>query len=350
METFKFKTSNKNTIDNGKYAILEYYNDEIFFEYNKKFNTNLKIQISTALNPGLLENCESYKIDIIDKNNDDNNIASVKYTGQNNCCGAASTHGMNIYYKFRSLGLSTILHCFEEDLLKNNRKTSLICTDIITTNSNNKIDNLNNFKPITVSNKSLYKNGYKLINTFFNKKSGNMVGYFVKTIDYDINYEREVEIKVDINKDTKIKLENITIGCDPEGFFYDPTNEKYVPSFYIMKGTKNQPIPITKKGHSIQCDNVMFEYNVPPSNNEDDFVKHNLFVQEYLQNKIAKPNGLEIKMIASTLFNEEDLKSEQALEFGCEPDFNAYNSLPNQIPNSANKCLRSAGKIDCHLN
>ncbi len=141
-----------------------------------------------------------------------------------------------------------------------------------------------------------------------------------------------------------VKIDRFTVGCDPEGFFQKEETGAFVPSFTLMGGDKANPMPISEEGHSIQCDNVMFEYNIPPCGNKEEFISHNLFVQNYLQNTIATPNGLVIKMIASARFDKENLEDPKALEMGCSPDYNAYTGFENRIDGSLIKdTLRTGG-------
>ena len=57
-------------------------------------------------------------------------------------------------------------------------------------------------------------------------------------------------------------LTQISIGSDPEVFI--SFKNKIVPSFDLIKGTKNAPRPLAKKGFFVQEDNVALEFNIPP--------------------------------------------------------------------------------------
>src|ERR1700745_1055626 len=124
------------------------------------------------------------------------------------------------------------------------------------------------------------------------------------------------------------KKELITIGTDPELFLKDK-NGNVLPAFLLVKGTKECPEPISEKGHSLQYDNCMVEYQTPPAKTEDEFVENNKFVLNYIEETIAKPNNLDISISASEYIDEEYLQHPIALEFGCSPDFNAYTESEN---------------------
>lgn len=142
------------------------------------------------------------------------------------------------------------------------------------------------------------------------------------------------------NMTIKKKLE-VTIGTDPELFLMNSDN-KIVPAFLFVKGTKDNPEPISGDGHAIQYDNVMLEYNVPPCKTEDEFIKHNKFVLDYVKETICKPNGLELAIIASSHLDEEYLSNPISNEMGCSADYNAYTQEQNVIVRKS-QTLRSCG-------
>ena len=63
-----------------------------------------------------------------------------------------------------------------------------------------------------------------------------------------------------------------TIGADPEFFIqkYDGTMQ---PIVGLLGGTKDKPIAVqgARKGFAVQEDNVMAEYNIPPTAHADQF-------------------------------------------------------------------------------
>ncbi len=140
------------------------------------------------------------------------------------------------------------------------------------------------------------------------------------------------------------KIETVTLGCDPEAFFYDEVNNKFVSAIGLVGGSKKEPKAITSEGHAIQEDNVSVEFNIPACKNSEDWWKHISFVKDYIQDTIATPKGLKLKCVPSAIFEWADLDNEAAQLFGCDPDLNAWTLTTNEIDRTGvDKCLRVAG-------
>jgi hypothetical protein len=156
--------------------------------------------------------------------------------------------------------------------------------------------------------------------------------------------KKAVKIKSVKSKENRVESKlptDITIGADPELFLKDKDG-KIVPAFLLVKGTKEEPEPISEKGHSIQYDNVMIEYQIPPCKTEDEFVENNKFVLKYIEETICNPKGLKISITASEHIENEYLEHPIANEFGCSPDFNAHTGDENKVVKGV-PTLRSAG-------
>jgi len=135
-------------------------------------------------------------------------------------------------------------------------------------------------------------------------------------------------------------LENTQKGADPELFLRDEQLKKSIASTGLIGGTKESP-RIIGKGFALQEDNVAVEFNIPPCSNSKDFkaaIQHTLI---HLRSELT-PRGLSLDIAASRVFDDDQLLSPQAQEFGCEPDFNAWTGKMNPRP-SAQTNLRSAG-------
>ena len=133
----------------------------------------------------------------------------------------------------------------------------------------------------------------------------------------------------------------VRIGSDPETFLKDSTG-RFISAVGLVGGSKDHPKPIGE-GCFVQEDNVTVEFNTPPTANEDDFVKYINYNLNYIIN-LAKEYDLTVIYEPSAEFDAEQLDSQGAQTFGCEPDFNAWNNgLPNPRPRNKNKALRSAG-------
>jgi len=139
-------------------------------------------------------------------------------------------------------------------------------------------------------------------------------------------------------------IKNVTIGSDPEMFLYSNELNKHVPVCGLIGGTKHEPKPITNDGHAIQEDNVAVEFCIPPCKTVNEFVENITFVKNYIQDTILNEKKLTLDCVSSVEFTYDDLNSEQAQTFGCDPDFNAYTFDQNVIDKeSVSPFLRSAG-------
>lgn len=277
-------------------------------------------------------------------------VARFLIYGQNNCCGASTTSATYVNSVFENRKLGTILQYFKEDICRYQSSFLLTCTDIYYRGYRDDTS-LDNLFPYLRNTKVLLNTGWKVDKLFKNPNSNNIVGLFTKDIktykEIEENLEVVMKIKIQSENIVKIDADKVTIGCDPELFLKSNETGEYVPSFFVMEGDKNKPTDITKEGHNIQCDNVMVEYGIPPCKTEDEFVKHNLFVQKYIKENVAEPNNLKMVIFPSARFEEQNLLDERAKRFGCDPDYNAHTGgVPNTVGNT-NTPWRCSGKIVC---
>lgn len=135
-------------------------------------------------------------------------------------------------------------------------------------------------------------------------------------------------------------IKNIKLGADPELFL--TKDGEYISAEGLIGGSKNEPKVISDEGHAIQEDNVMVEFNIPPSSTKQEFKDNINFVKLHLKT-LAEVKGMNIAIDASAELDPKYLQTEQAQMFGCEPDFNYYLKDFNPAPCAANKTLRSCG-------
>jgi len=140
------------------------------------------------------------------------------------------------------------------------------------------------------------------------------------------------------------KIENITLGCDPEFFLKNINTEEFVSAVGLIGGTKEKPTDISPKGltgYGVQEDNVAVEFNIPPAKTAEEMIGSISYVMDWLK-KNKLPGTLRADPSPSAEFNPKYLKSKQAQTFGCEPDINAWECCENISP-SANGNWRCAG-------
>lgn len=133
-----------------------------------------------------------------------------------------------------------------------------------------------------------------------------------------------------------------TKGCDPELFLRNKATGEFISSIGLIGGTKDFPMPIGE-GCAVQEDNVAVEFNIPPASTAQEFVDSINFNLKYLRER-ADTMGLELCIQPSAKFGPDQLANPAALEFGCEPDFNAWkDGEQNPSPHADDPALRSAG-------
>ena len=95
-------------------------------------------------------------------------------------------------------------------------------------------------------------------------------------------------------------------------------------------------------GH-IFFDNVLAEFTVTPADNKNDFVK-NITANMGEAKRIFELEGIEVKMDASSHYPRGELQTAEAQQFGCDPDFDAYDLVQNEVAEEAHEThFRTAG-------
>lgn len=133
------------------------------------------------------------------------------------------------------------------------------------------------------------------------------------------------------------------IGADPEIFLLDASNS-FVSAIDKIGGSKADPRPMPiGEGFAVQEDNVAVEYNIPPAESRQELINNINKAMIYLSATVDKI-GLHFSSESATRFPMSELMDLRALEFGCDPDYNAWlNGKVNPRPKSADFQLRSCG-------
>lgn len=142
-------------------------------------------------------------------------------------------------------------------------------------------------------------------------------------------------------------ITNVTIGADPELFIMNGKTGKVVSAVGLIPGEKGNPwvgedMP---NGFGLETDNILAEFNIPPVRDKTSFVNNIEYMKEYI-NKFVKEKDPDLGILckASMTVDRAELKSKQAKEFGCEPDYNVYTEDVNPKPKNASRTTtRSAG-------
>jgi hypothetical protein len=136
-------------------------------------------------------------------------------------------------------------------------------------------------------------------------------------------------------------MELFTMGADPEFFLSDGTN--YVAGIPYVKGTKHEP-QMLPNGSNLQRDNVAVEVGVKVAKSAEEFAKNVLTAIHDMTTVL--PDNLEVHIIPSTNFPRKELRWDEAKEFGCDPDFDAWrDGEENHIDNTCaeRSTFRSCG-------
>lgn len=134
------------------------------------------------------------------------------------------------------------------------------------------------------------------------------------------------------------------LGCDPELFLAD-VNGKLKASCGLIGGSKESPQPLTAlgDGFAVQEDNVAIEFNIPPASTMREFVESISKTIKVLNDGVNSSYGFILDRRSAAYFPKEELYSEAAKVFGCDPDYNAWTGEVNPKPKADDETLRSCG-------
>jgi len=133
----------------------------------------------------------------------------------------------------------------------------------------------------------------------------------------------------------------IMMGTDPEFFMRRLEDNKLISAVPFIAGGKHDPIKLEKSGGTLQHDNVAVEFSTVPANSPQTFVD---ILRATLQETISKlPPGHELLASASAVFDDNQLNTPEAQEFGCTPDYDAWEVKENDSPTHPNAKFRSCG-------
>lgn len=145
-----------------------------------------------------------------------------------------------------------------------------------------------------------------------------------------------------------MKLHNVTLGADPELFLYNTQTQQLVSAIGKIPGSKTQPFKPQdlSNGYGLQTDNVLVEFNVPPTPLADKatFINNLLNMRQYINQYVKQLNdNYTTQAIASGYLPSDELTSDEAFVFGCDPDFNCYTQTVNCKPQLKDINFRTAG-------
>lgn len=134
----------------------------------------------------------------------------------------------------------------------------------------------------------------------------------------------------------------ITVGADPELFLVNKQG-KYRSAHGIIPGDKKNPFKVSRG--AVQVDGMALEYNIDPANDVEEFVFNNQVVMSELRNMV--PDKYDFSIVPSCVFHATHMKKQppEAVELGCEPDYNAYTLATNPRPDGETTLRTASGHI-----
>lgn len=132
----------------------------------------------------------------------------------------------------------------------------------------------------------------------------------------------------------------ILVGCDPEVFV--KKNGIFQSAFGLIKGDKEHPQKVIKG--AVQVDGMALEFNIDPAKNEDEFC---INVNEVFKQLSLMVPDHEIVTVPVAHFDPDYMKSQpkEALELGCDPDYNAWTGAVNIKPNADRPMRTASGHV-----
>jgi hypothetical protein len=130
------------------------------------------------------------------------------------------------------------------------------------------------------------------------------------------------------------------IGCDPEIFVVGPDGHP-ASAYGLIPGTKADPLKV--RNGMVQVDGMALEFGIDPASTKEEFIYRVKDVMQQLQDML--PKGYSLTTDSVVFFPSEVMKvqPEEALELGCDPDYNAYTLKKNPRPELPAENMRSAG-------
>lgn len=98
----------------------------------------------------------------------------------------------------------------------------------------------------------------------------------------------------------ELKLNNFTVGCDPELFVVNDKGE-FVCADGLIPGTKEEPFKV--EGGAVQVDGMAAEFNIDPVSNFKDFRDNISMVMTQLREML--PEGYSLKAVPAVEFSKE---------------------------------------------
>lgn len=136
---------------------------------------------------------------------------------------------------------------------------------------------------------------------------------------------------------------DILVGADPELFVRKAGKKQFQSAHGLIQGDKKNPQKVNCG--AVQVDGMALEFNIDPAKNEKEFITNITEVMRIMgemvpgYEMVPKPVANFTKLVLSK-------QPKEALELGCEPDFNAWmGGAANPRPNGEVNFRTGAGHV-----
>lgn len=132
----------------------------------------------------------------------------------------------------------------------------------------------------------------------------------------------------------------ILLGCDPE--YFVKQNGIFKSAHGLVAGDKKNPLKV--RNGAVQVDGMALEFNIDPAHSEDQFCFSINDVMAQL--KAMVPDYDHVAVPVAT-FDEEYMKRQpkEALELGCDPDYNGWTMQANPRPDGDRPFRTASGHV-----
>lgn len=135
-------------------------------------------------------------------------------------------------------------------------------------------------------------------------------------------------------------MSTILIGCDPEVFVQQ--NGLFKSAFGLIPGNKKDPHKV--RNGAVQVDGMALEFNIDPAKDENEFVFN---VQDVFEQMRLMVPHYQVVTVPVAHFDPEHMAQQpfEALELGCDPDFNGWDMQENCKPKGDRPMRTASGHI-----
>ncbi len=132
----------------------------------------------------------------------------------------------------------------------------------------------------------------------------------------------------------------IKVGCDPEVFVKKAGI--FLSAHNLIPGDKKNPFKVNKG--AVQVDGMALEFNIDPASSEDEFC---INVQEVFNTLKLMVPDYEVLAVPVADFDPAYMAAQpaEALELGCDPDYNGWSGNPNDKPNGSRPFRTASGHV-----